>query len=94
MRAKSNTLYKNGFNAKTNGDLTMVADSFAYNDRAPSGSFSLSIKKYLGEQSHLGVVLRLRNEGAIQQWLEIIIQDDLTNLDKVYIRAEGSLVQS
>jgi hypothetical protein len=37
----------NGFNAKSNHDLTMISDFFAYDDRAPAGSFSLSVKKHL-----------------------------------------------
>ena len=43
FRANSNGIFKNGFVAKTNGDFVMVANNYAYNDRAPSGSFSLSI---------------------------------------------------
>ena len=84
------TILKNSAHAHINADLVLLANTFAYNDRAPSGSFSLTAKKLLGGQSNLGVVFRL--VAGEQAELQVIIQDDLRNLEQFWVRYEGSVV--
>lgn len=86
----ASTIYKNSFIAKVNADMVLLANNFAFNDRAPSGSFSLSLKKLLGGQDNLGVVFRMvMGENAE---LQVIIQDNLTGLEAFWVRYEGSVV--
>lgn len=84
------TIFKNSVLAKINADMVLLSNTYAYNDRAPSGSYSLALKKLLGGQSNLGVVFRL--VAGEQAELQIVIQDDLRNLQNFWIRFEGSVV--
>ncbi len=91
-RAKVNGFYGNGFNAKTNGDLIMNADKHDFTDKAPTNKHALLIKKYIGGQQHLGVVVRLGAGGSTE--LEFLIRDDLRGLEIFNLRYQGSQVQA
>lgn len=70
---------------KTNGGLGISADLAEYTDKAPSGEYGYNTKHYFGGQDRHGVVLRL----TPGDYLEVIVQDDLTGLSSVHALASG-----
>jgi len=83
-------IYKNLFVAKTNGDIFLGFDMAEYSLKAPAGFFGITAQKNIGGQSNLGVVVRLTAETSDE--MQIIIQDDLTDLDHVHVFIAGSEV--
>lgn len=71
---RSNGTKKNLGNAKTNSDLSMMIDNIKYSDKAPAGTYGVQFEAKLKEAT--GSVIRLYPSDSI----EIIVQDDLTNL--------------
>jgi hypothetical protein len=82
---KNDGVISNYWNAKTNADLTLICDNFNYSEKAPGGQFGCNfINTYAGQANH-GVVLEL----LPGEYLEILIQDDLTALDEFTMMAQG-----
>lgn len=71
------------FNFKTNGDFKRFGARLETNEKSGGGSFSTSI--ILPVSEIFGVVQRIREDSVIQ----IIVQDDLTNLTSGYATALG-----
>lgn len=79
---------QNIWNVKTNGELSLLAFDFQYTSKAPAGSFGARFRNtYAGQGKH-GVTLRL----APGDTLEILIQDDLTDLESFNMMAQGHIV--
>jgi hypothetical protein len=83
--------YFNIFNAKTNGDLAGIMYDFQIFDASNpvQGVDGFTGRLTWAGQSKMGVTVRL----AIDEDLEMIIQDDLTGISRLEIVAEGSIVQ-
>jgi len=81
--------YYNIFNVKTNGDISSIAyDTMEYASTNPQqGQDGLVARLTFGGQDKMGVVLRI---GANED-LQLIINDDLTDLTSFVIMAEGSI---
>jgi hypothetical protein len=81
----NNSVIQNIWNVKTNADLALLCYDFRYSDKAPGGQFGLNFRNtYAGQHAH-GVVIEL-DPG---DYLEILIQDDLTGLDEFRMMAQG-----
>lgn len=86
---KNNGVFENYWNAKTNGELSIIcASDFFYTDRAPAGSFGARFRNTFAGQEKHGVTVRLE-PGDI---LELLVQDDLTGLEIFRLMAQGHLV--
>ena len=83
----SNGVKTNIWNAKTNADLALLGFDFIYPDKIPAGTYSARFRiTYNGQDKH-GVTLRLEPGDT----LELIVQDDLTDLDLFYMMGQGHL---
>lgn len=82
--------YINYFNVKTNGEWAELAFDKSYDDKAPAGFYGFSTRLTYGGQSKHGVVIRLAPGESIQ----LIVQDDLTGLEKGGLMVEGHFVQN
>lgn len=74
---KKDIVYKNIFNAKTNGDLSFRCDSLEYDDRA-SGAGVYGVRAYRTFNIRNEIAIRL--DGDLGDEFQVIIQDDLTGL--------------
>jgi hypothetical protein len=83
-----NGIYRNVFNAKTNGALKNIMHDFDIQVTAGSQQDGFTGRLSFGGQNKMGAVIRL---GADED-LQFIVQDDLTSLDSFTIIAEGSEV--
>jgi hypothetical protein len=82
---KNDGVISNYWNVKTNADLALLCYNFQYSDKAPGGQFGANFRNtYAGQGAH-GVVLEL----LPGEYLEILIQDDLTALDEFTMMAQG-----
>jgi hypothetical protein len=81
---------KNVANAKTNGDLALMASAYAFDDKPPSGAYGFTSNHVFGGQHHVGVTMRL--DGSDGDRIEAIIQDDLTTVTLVKMVAVGHVV--
>jgi len=88
LRRRDGDYYNIG-NAKDNSELNLFMDDFAIYT-ALFGVDGLSCNIRFGGQSNFGSVPRL----AINEDLEIIIQDNLTSITSLRIAAQGSIVQT
>lgn len=84
----NNGVMQNIWNIKSNGDIGLLCFDLNYSDKAPAGSYGLRFRNTFAGPSKHGVTLRLEAD----ETLEIIIQDDLTDLEAFYIMAQGHLV--
>jgi hypothetical protein len=82
--------YKVIANAKSNGDLATFAYSDKYDDKAPAGVYGFLSKYVFGGQGNAGVAIRL--EGVDADELQVLVQDDLTDLILVQVIAIGHVV--
>jgi hypothetical protein len=81
----SNGVKQNIWNVKTNGDLALLAFDAQYTDKAPAGENGFRFRNtYAGQDKH-GVALRLDPGDT----LEVLIQDDLTDLTSFNMIAQG-----
>lgn len=81
----NNSVIHNIWNAKSNSDLELLCHNFQYADKAPGGQFGASFRStYAGQGAH-GVVLELQPG----DFLEVLVQDDLTGLDEFYMMGQG-----
>ena len=82
---KNDGVISNLWNAKTNADLALICYNFNYSEKAPGGQFGANFRNtYAGQGAH-GVVLEL----LPGEYLEVLIQDDLTGLDEFTMMAQG-----
>jgi len=82
---KNDGVMKNLWNVKTNADLALICFNFNYSDKAPGGQFGANFRNTFGGQGAHGVVLEL----LPGEYLEVLIQDDLTGLDEFRMMAQG-----
>ena len=82
---KNDGVMKNLWNAKTNADLQLICFDFKYSDKAPGGQFGANFRNTYGGQGAHGVVIEL----LPGEYLEVLIQDDLTGLDDFRMMAQG-----
>ncbi|MCK5019198.1 MAG: hypothetical protein KAS32_19215 [Candidatus Peribacteraceae bacterium] len=84
----NNTIITNLWNVRTNAEIALICFSADYSDRAPAGYYGFRFRStYAGSETH-GVALRLYAGDA----LEILIQDDLTDLHGFRMMAQGHIV--
>jgi hypothetical protein len=82
---KHDGVIKNIWNIKTNGDIALICYDLKYSDKAPGGQFGLNFRNTYASQAGHGVALEL----VPGEYLELIVQDDLTGLDKFFMMAQG-----
>ena len=87
LRRNDDTI-TNYWNVKSNGDFRLIAYDTAYSDKAPAGSYSIGWRSTYGSPGKHGVTIRLEAGDT----LELLIQDDLTDLEVFHIMAQGHLV--
>lgn len=87
---KKDWVYKSIFNAKTNGDFSHHCESTQYDDKAPSGKYWFKATKSIWWQHNHWVVIRL--DPALNDELQVIIQDNLTALTEFHCIALGHVV--
>lgn len=85
---RNNGYISNIYNIKNNGDFALVAFDVDYSDKAPAGTFGLRVRSTFAGQDKHGVAIRL----AAGESLELLIQDDLTDLTSFRILAQGHIV--
>jgi hypothetical protein len=80
---------RNIWNAKSNGDLGSLAYDVTYTTRTvPAGSYGLRCRYTFAGQDKHGVAVRLASGDSLQ----LLIQDDLTDLTSFRILAAGHVV--
>lgn len=88
----SNSEITNMWNVKTNGDLALIGFNFEYTPKAPAGKFGGRFRITYGGQEKHGVTLRLGGAEPFDT-LELIVQDDLTDLEVFNMMAQGHVVE-
>ncbi len=78
----------NFWNAKTNGDLANLAFDASYTEQGKDGLYGFRARYTVAGQDKHGVTIRMRKGDT----LEMIVQDDLTDLDVFRCIAEGHVV--
>jgi hypothetical protein len=81
----NNSVIHNIWNVKSNADLALLCYDFRYADNAPGGQYACNFRNTYGGQGAHGVVLELQPG----DYLEVLIQDDLTGLDQFNMMAQG-----
>jgi hypothetical protein len=79
---------QNIFNAKTNGEFGEIAFDKEYDTKAPAGFTGFSCRLTFAGQNKMGVAIRLGPDDDLQ----LIVQDDLSDLISFRVVAEGHLV--
>ena len=80
---------QNIWNVKTNGDIALLCFDATYTDKAPAGENGYRFRNtYAGQGKH-GVTIRLEPGDT----LEMLIQDDLTDLTDFQMMAQGHVVE-
>lgn len=85
-----NSITKNIFNAKSNGDFADHAYDIEFDPKAPAGEYSFRCRKTFAGQSKSGVTIRLATNTSDQ--LVLIVQDDLTDLTDFHVVVNGHVV--
>lgn len=94
FRKKENSHYVNYFNAKKNNDFAGVAYDINYDDRAaPQNDYTVRVRRTFGGQDKAGVVIRLDGVKTPADQLQVLIQDDLTDLIEFKVRVQGHYVE-
>jgi len=83
--------YTNLFNWRTNGEFIERAFDHTLQSKVGGGSHGFVGRTTWGGQDKRGVTIRL--DGALGEELEILVQDDLSTLDKFKAVAQGHVVQ-
>ncbi len=87
----NNGIYKNIMNVKTNGEFEERAYNREYIAKPPAGTgHAMNVRRTFAGQEKNGVTIRL--SGDLGDELQIIIQDDLTDLDHFHCVAQGHVV--
>jgi hypothetical protein len=81
----------NIYNIKSNGDFAVRHGNLTYSDKAPAGDHGLWTYRKFGGQSENGVTIRL--DAKTNDRLELILQDDLTDLYEFNCIAQGHVVE-
>jgi len=89
LRVNSDVI-TNKWNVKKNGDIGLLCFDFNYTDRAGGSNFGARFRNSYGGQAKHGVVIRL----APGDILEVLIQDDLTDLVEFTMMAQGHIVET
>jgi len=84
----TNGVYRNVFNAKTNGALKNIMHDFDIQVTSGAQQDGFTGRFTFGGQNKMGAVIRLGQDEDLQ----FIVQDDLTSLSNFQIIAEGSEV--
>ena len=82
---KNNGVITNLWNVKTNADLALLCFDFSYSDKAPGGQYGANFRNSYAGQGQHGVVIEL----LPGEYLELLVQDDLTGLDEFKMMAQG-----
>jgi hypothetical protein len=82
---------KNLMNVKNNGELANYCTHTVFDLKAPAGEYGFTAIKTFNSQMGNGVAIRLNN--ATRDELQIIIQDDLSDLISFYVMVQGHVVQ-
>lgn len=86
---KKDTVYKNIFNVKTNGDFAFRCDSVRYADKPPSGTgYGFSAYRTFNIRNEVAI----RLDGDLGDEFQVIIQDDLTGLSSFRAGVWGHVV--
>lgn len=84
--------YRHIFNFKNNGEIELFAATDAqYFENNANNARGFSARASSNGKDKHGVVIRL--DGAIGQYLELLVQDDLTTQDSIVALAQGSEIQ-
>jgi len=89
LRVK-NGYTKNVFVVSDNGGFRERSFDIIYADKAPAGTYGFGCRRTFGGQSKNGVTIRLNGDNGDE--LQLIIQDDLTDLLKLAIVCQGHTV--
>lgn len=96
-RKKNGASSKNLFLAQTNGDLAIHCFDVNYipDTQGPSGQAGVRVRRTFNGQSKNGVVIRLHNTGVegTTGKIQVVVQDDLTGLNRFRCVAQGQLVE-
>jgi hypothetical protein len=78
-------------NVKTNADMVFFSISYSYDPKAPAGIYGLFTQYQFGGQGGVGVTIRL--DGSQSDLIQLLIQDDLTELTNIRFMAVGHVVE-
>lgn len=87
---KKDWIYKNIWNVKTNWDFKLRAFDLDYDDKAPAWVFWMYVRRTFNWHDKNWVVIRLSAENNDE--LQLIIQDDLTELSVFRVMVQGHVV--
>jgi len=85
---QNNGVMTNIWNVKSNGDIGLLCFDAQYTTRAPAGENGFRFRNTYAGQSKHGVTIRLEPGDT----LELIVQDDLTDLTDFQMMAQGHIV--
>lgn len=91
LRHKNHTT-KNIFNVKTNGDFALRTYDAVYSPKAPAGQYGFRVRRTFAGHEKNGVAIRLESLATNSDLVEIIIQDDLTDLTSFRAVMQGHVV--
>jgi len=87
-KKKANGGYLNLWNAKNNGRLGELAYDKTYDSKAPAGVYGMTVRLTYGGQAKHGTVIEISTGEEIQ----MLVQDDLTDLVAFNVTCQGHLV--
>lgn len=87
---KHNTVYKNLWNARNNGEFRHRAYDLTYSDKAGGGTFSTTVRRSFAGQDKNGVVVRI--DSTTSDDVEGVVRDNLTGLISANIIIQGHKV--
>lgn len=85
---RNNDVISNIWNMKTNGALALMCFDATYPDKLPTGVYAFRFRNTFAGQSKHGVTIRLDPGDT----LELLVQDDLTDLTDFQMIAQGHVV--
>jgi hypothetical protein len=92
LRTKnSDGTFTNMFGWRDNGELIERSFDHSFQDKVGGGSFGFVARSTWAGQDKRGVTLRI--DGALTEELQIVVQDDLSTLNKFRVIAQGHMVQ-
>lgn len=81
--------FRNIFNVKTNGELSLLAPDATYPDKVPAGKFAYRAPYQISGDDNHTVVIRLGPDEALQ----LIVQDNLVGIESIRALAHGHIVE-
>jgi len=84
LRANINGQYGSFSNWKSNSDILLDMFDINYSDKAGPGLFGTSAR---GSFSRVGVLVKL--DGNVGDFMDILVQDDLTGLNSFFVNGQG-----